>query len=201
MVLFSARMHGLNIRDVHVSVISAKAINVSVNTEAVELYYFHSAHYAISGNAIIVEACYVEGFGSMIAYLNNNFEIPINTQETQNYLLTVKIYYTNPQVFYETQNLQDELSGMFSTPFPGQIVLEDTMFERESVILFPNPVIDYLTFSEDVKQIRVHDMTGRIVRRFAQSTRNIDLSGLHSGIYFIDFSNERRKLRQIIAKK
>ena len=73
-ILISAQSFALNIRQIVVSRISDSAINISLDTEAKELYYFSSWDYEISKNTIVIEARFIEGFGSTIAFLNNNFE-------------------------------------------------------------------------------------------------------------------------------
>ena len=73
-ILISSQSFALNIRQIVVSRISDSAINISLDTEAKELYYFSSWDYEISENTIVIEARFVEGFGSTIAFLNNNFE-------------------------------------------------------------------------------------------------------------------------------
>ena len=202
MALFTSQIYALHIRDISISQISPNSINVSVNTEAVELYYFHSAQYTISGSTITIEACYVSGFGSTIEFLNNNFEIPIDTLQTANYTLTVKIYYTDLEVLFHEQNLEDEKTGLFSTPFSGTVVLNDRMLEKPPLILFPNPVKDYLSFSEKVIGVFLYDITGRIVKKFTEINNCIDLSDLQSGTYFIEFQNKQNRIfRRIIVKK
>ena len=64
----------LNIVNVSISNVPENMLQVSINTEAVELYYFDSWQYSISDNTIIIEALFIPGFGSTMAYLNNNFQ-------------------------------------------------------------------------------------------------------------------------------
>ena len=200
MALASIQMHALHIREIIVTRHSPNAINVAINTEAVELYYFHSARYTILENTITIEACYVAGFGSTIAFLNNNIVIPVHTERGANYRLTVKIYYTDQRVFYEEQNLQDEVSGLFYIPFSGQLILQDN--SSEMMVLFPNPVESFLTFSKPVRTISIYDTTGRIITGCTTMLSNyIDLSNLKTGIYFVEYIEHQQVHRKKIVKQ
>jgi len=97
------------IAQVSVSIVSEKELKISLTTEAVELYYFDSWQYSIVENTITVDALFIPGFGSTIAYLNNNFRIPMSTSQTEIYHLVVNVYYT----FYKAENLQDSVEGAF----------------------------------------------------------------------------------------
>lgn len=111
----SQNLFALNIYDVNISATSQNTINVSLNTEAVELYYYHSWQYHVSANKIAIEVFYIPGFGSLISPLNNNFVIPINTIGLTTYIIILKIFYTNTQCSF--QNLQDEMKCRFTTRF------------------------------------------------------------------------------------
>jgi hypothetical protein len=83
----------LHIHNIQIGQPSAQSINISLTTEAVELYYYDSWNYSITGNVITINAYFIEGFGSTISYLNNNFEVPLSVP--QNYLIVVRIFYTD----------------------------------------------------------------------------------------------------------
>lgn len=202
-ILLSQQAFALHIRDISISTLSAQSINVSVNTEAAELYYFHSGQYTISENTITLEACYVAGFGSTIEFLNNNFEIPVDPFQTAVYSLTVKIYYTDLHVFYDWQNLQDEITGTFSIPLSEpQILGNQALEQRSPPILFPNPTRGALTFSNQANTICIFDMTGRMVRNLLEETRCMNLSDLREGIYIVVFFNDRKqKFRKVIVRQ
>ena len=190
----------LNIQQLTVSSISDKAINVSLNTEAVELYYFHSWHYEISGTTISVEACFIPGFGSTIAFLNNNFEIPLNTIQNELFHLNVKVYYT----FYELENLQDTCEGVFSTPIsnlvllPISIALDTTEIE----LYYANPSNGKIQLSNKVDAIWVIDLMGKIVANFENICGEINLTNNSDGIYTLVYCvKQRYKNVRIILKK
>ena len=133
-------LYALEIHSIEISQISPKTINISLKTEATELYYFHSWQYSVSKNILTVQASFVSGFGSSIAYLNNNFEIPVNDLNAEEILLEVKIYYANQQQFFNPENLQDQWTTRFSLPLSQTINLENsTEFTHENTAWLPNP--------------------------------------------------------------
>jgi Secretion system C-terminal sorting domain len=197
---FYQHVVALNIQQIIVSSSSDKAINVSLNTEAVELYYFQSWRYEISGTTITVEACFISGFGSTIAYLNNNFEIPLNTIQSELFHLKVRVYYT----FYEPENLQDTCEGVFSTPFSSPVVLLTNIANEanENDLLFANPSNGRIVVSDKVDAILVIDISGKIVANFKNNNGEINITNSSDGIYtLVYFVKQRYKTARIILKK
>ena len=197
---FYQHVFALNIQQITVSSISDEAINVSLNTEAVELYYFQSWHYEISGTTITVEACFIPGFGSTIAFLNNNFEIPLNTIQSGLFHLNVKVYYT----FYELENLQDSCEGIFSIPISNLVVLpiNITNEANEKDLLFANPSNGKIQLSNKIDAIWVIDLTGKIVANFENKRGEINITNSSDGIYTIVYRvKQRYKTFKVILKK
>lgn len=98
----------INIHNIQVTQPTAQSINVSLTTEAVELYYFDSWNYSIQSNTITVNAYFIEGFGSTIAYLNNNFLIPLSVPQT--YVLVLRVFYTNNLHTFKTLEDSERLT-------------------------------------------------------------------------------------------
>ncbi len=186
----------LSIMQVSVSTVSEKMINVSVNTEAIELYYFDSWQYSLSENTITVEALFIPGFGSTIAYLNNNFQIPINTTQTEIYRLVVKAYYT----FYQSDYLQDERGGAFSTPFSNTITLSDITLDTPDG--FVNPSHGELELDAVIRNVWVFDSNGKLIATLKNRNGKIALYQYADGIYLIGyFKHQRYQTMKIILKK
>lgn len=106
----------MHIHQATVAQTSAQGISVSLTTEADELYYYQTWDYTIIGNVVMLNVYYVSGFGSTIAYLNNNFQIPIALP--QEYVLYVKVFYTDAS--HSFRNLKDarRMGFSFSRNFP-----------------------------------------------------------------------------------
>lgn len=111
-LLFSHSVFALNLHSVSVTPLSAQSINVALNTEATELYYFDTWNYSISGNIITLNVFFIEGFGSTIAYLNNNFQLSV--APGQSYTLYVRIFYTDVDHTFKT--LKDQTRLTFRMP-------------------------------------------------------------------------------------
>jgi hypothetical protein len=195
-LLFFQKANALNIAQVSISNVSEKMLNISLNTEAVELYYFDSWQYSISESTITVEALFIPGFGSKIAVLNNNFEIPMNTVQTEIYHLVVKVYYT----FYKPENLQDMRESAFSMPFSGTVVLSEATLHNSSG--FVNPVYDELLFEPKIQSVWVFDINGKFLGNFKNRNGKINLQAYTDGIYLISyFERQHYKTIKIILKK
>jgi hypothetical protein len=196
MLLPLQRIAALNIVNVSISNVSENMLHVSINTEAVELYYFDSWQYSISDNTITIEALFIPGFGSTIAYLNNNFQIPLNTSETEIYRLVVKVYYT----FYMMENLQDMMEGAFSTPFTDTVVWTETTLNSPNS--FINPSDGELLMDAQIRNVWIFDIHGKYIGNFKNRYGKISLQHYADGIYFVGyFKQQKYTTMKIILKK
>jgi hypothetical protein len=195
-VLPIQKASALNIANVSISNVAKKALQVSINTEAVELYYFDSWQYSISENTITIEALFIPGFGSTIAYLNNNFQIPLNTSETEIYRLVVKAYYT----FYKTENLQDIMEGAFSTPFSDTVIWTETALNTSNN--FVNPSDGELLMDANIRNVWIFDINGKYIGSFKNRNGKISLQNYADGIYLVGYFIQQKYITmKIILKK
>lgn len=190
------KVASLNIAKVSISNQFENILHVSINTEAVELYYFDSWQYSISENTITIEALFIPGFGSTIAYLNNNFQIPLNTSETEIYRLVVKVYYT----FYKTEDLQDMMEGAFSTPFSDTVVW--TQITLSSSNSFINPSDGELLMDVNISNVWIFDIHGKYIGNFKNRNGKISLRNYADGIYLVGYFKQQKYITmKIILKK
>lgn len=186
----------LNIANVSISNQFENILHVSINTEAVELYYFDSWQYSISDNTITIEALFIPSFGSTIAYLNNNFQIPLNTSETEIYRLVVKVYYT----FYKKENLQDMMEGAFSTPFSDTVVWTQTTLNTS--YSFVNPSDGELLMDANIRNVWIFDINGKFIGNFKNRNGKISLQHYTDGIYLVGYFKQQKYITmKIILKK
>jgi len=68
--------------------------------------------------------------------------------------------------------------------------------ELEFVMIYPNPTAGIVNFNKLREEIRVFDVDGKKVAQKVRSS-SVDLSGLPSGIYFIEADVERFKVALI----
>jgi len=193
-VLFAIMMasqlsFALEIHQIRISEISSGAINVSLDTEATELYYFHSSRSQVSGNTITIEAFYIEGFGSTIAYLNNNFEIPINPKRRMVYQLKVRVFYTTLRVLPNSGNLQDQWAGYFSTPLSAPTFLTNPSEDNPINFKVQNPNPGFINIGPQKMTLDIFDNSGKIIET-QKIQENIDFSHLPDGLYYFRFGNE-----------
>lgn len=71
-----------------------------------------------------------------------------------------------------------------------------------SLVLFPNPAQDVVSFIYDLKidKIEVVDLNGRtIATPFDQANKTIDVSGLQSGVYYVNvYSNNNKSIQKFL---
>jgi len=179
-------LQALEIHQVKITEISPTAINVSLDTEAEELYYFHSWRSKISGNNITIEAFYIEGFGSTIAYLNNNFAIPIVPGVRMVYRLNVRIYFKNLNTLRNFESLQDQWVGLFSTPLATPIFLTHAIENNPLNFKYQNPNPGFINIGLQNASVTIFDDQGKVVQK-EQAKENIDFSHLPNGLYYFKF--------------
>lgn len=56
---------------------------------------------------------------------------------------------------------------------------------KTKITFYPNPVKDILRFSEEVSDVKIRDISGKIVKQISNSSKNINLENLPKGIYII----------------
>jgi hypothetical protein len=73
----------------------------------------------------------------------------------------------------------------------GTLSSDDFSLNPQEEIVFPNPVQDNLLLSENVKDnfsgLRIYSTSGKLVATFKNLPPSLDLSGLSSGMYFVEF--------------
>jgi hypothetical protein len=199
-ILIHSESFALNIRQIVVSRLSDSAINISLDTEAKELYYFSSWDYEILENTIVLDAYFIEGFGSTIAFLNNNFEIPLDTLVAQTFYLIVNVYY----VYSQEDDLADSQSGFFTTPLENSLFLPENLSEEanQNELKFVNPSNGKLVTNVAVKDIYIVDEASKKSALQINDANVIDISNLSDGHYLLCYSiNGRYKTTRIILRK
>lgn len=69
---------------------------------------------------------------------------------------------------------------------------------KKKITIFPNPVKDILNFSEEVSNIKITDLSGKIVKQIPNSEKSINISKLKKGTYIITVTS---KSGDLINKK
>jgi hypothetical protein len=69
--------------------------------------------------------------------------------------------------------------------FNSSSLLVEDEIKTSSIFIYPNPVKDVLNFSEEVSDIKIIDVSGKIVLNFSSSKKILNLAFLPSGIYLL----------------
>ena len=193
----SQHIFALHIRDVSITNSPQNTIYISLNTEAVELYYYHSWQYHIINNKIAVEVFFIPGFGSIISPLNNHFDLPIPTTAPTTYLISVQVYYTNIQCSF--LELQDGFKTRFTTRRSHTTNFLKP-FSEEVYMPFPNPCNGIL-FIPQAEMFWIYDGLGRLVKR-ERFQEKADLNNLPNGLYIARYFNgEKYNTVKIMLRK
>jgi len=87
------------------------------------------------------------------------------------------------------QRFADEVEGMQCDPLPAIVLSSDQGEERKPLKVFPNPSSGSISFelSENTAQLRLIDITGKVVRQKVLNSglQHLDVSDLADGIYII----------------
>jgi len=68
---------------------------------------------------------------------------------------------------------------------------------QEKLLIFPNPVLDYLNFQESniyFAEIYIYNSRGEIIKRFGEGTERLSVEDLTSGIYFIKILTKQNQV-------
>ena len=76
-----------------------------------------------------------------------------------------------------------------------------TEIKVKSILVYPNPTIDYINFTEEIKSVKVFDMSGKLLQT-AWSVKQVDISNLRTGMYTVIIIDElgETKSTKIIKK-
>jgi hypothetical protein len=87
----------------------------------------------------------------------------------------------------------------------GFVVLSSENFVNNSFSIYPNPVKDILyidnSLNRNIEEIRVIDVTGKVVLEQKGNERNVNLSNLNPGFYMFLITSEGKTFTQKIIKE
>ena len=81
------------------------------------------------------------------------------------------------------------------------IILSNETFENSNFSVFPNPTNDFITiksfFIDSIKQIKIIDVSGKVILNKQNDFENINVLDLKSGLFFIEIKSENEKTTYI----
>ncbi len=181
----------------------ADAVNVRVENE-LSNYLDWSTFTPIGSN----HTYFTERNGNMVTFNFNNVNLPGTTNEPNSHGHIV--YKVKPvtalapgEIIYASSNIFFDFNAPIATNTVSTQIQQMSVAENwtDSVALYPNPSDNefYIQSISQIDAIFITDMTGKQVFRISASGNipRIDVSGLESGIYFVNITSEN----QMITKK
>ncbi|SHK09866.1 T9SS type A sorting domain-containing protein [Epilithonimonas mollis] len=77
-------------------------------------------------------------------------------------------------------------------------ILSATETEKKQIRLYPNPAKDFINFSDEVSNIKITDLSGKVIKQIPNSEKSINVSKLMKGTYIITAVS---KSGELITKK
>jgi len=73
--------------------------------------------------------------------------------------------------------------------------LNDNYLNKSNLLVYPNPVVNQLSFSEILNDIEIFNIYGKVVMPKIKSAKSISVSDLPNGIYFLNHKNGNVKFK------
>ncbi len=149
----------------------------------------------ISGNVIVLNACYYMIGAGAPQDLQNDFYIDI---PNGNYSLKVNLFISSDETICDYHSLEDSVTINFTRPIQGVVSLETSEIKKSDLQLFPNPGKDVINIdsSEKYDELKIYDVSGKIALSIQNPGDEINVSKLSNGIYFVELSNDKGKQRK-----
>jgi hypothetical protein len=175
-----------------------------------EVFIEDSANYFMSDMEIAEGSQQYWSYPSWPSHLDHF----IITNEFENYIsdpaysietLLIEDYLDNGFSEYES-NMSDHRPVAIQFPFtPLALGISDKLaYQDLSISLYPNPASDvvFITSDETIDQLRIYDQLGNvIIVKDNNISKTINLSGLSSGIYILEFKIKNDLLRKKLIKQ
>ena len=118
--------------------------------------------------------------------------------------LLIKFTAPNLLTIYGTYNSilgNSSYMGLSRIILNGNLSVDQNQSSKSDITVYPNPVTDYIIFSEEIQYAKIYDMSGKLVKALGSNSRaNID--NLQSGIYMVIITDKlgKTKSTKIIKK-
>lgn len=165
-----------------------------------DIYYMETAvcghkmiwtDYALSGDSFLIQEILEEDFSECTNPDNTFFQ---------------QIYFNgfmyNKEFNYEIMELENDIrhlildSGFYHMTFTDtQMSIND--FQLKPLQIYPNPTKDFLHFSESLKDIKVYDLSGKLIKTQSNSVEKLNVIDFPKGTYILSGTSESRDKIQL----
>ena len=81
---------------------------------------------------------------------------------------------------------------------PATLSNEDISLAKDFLQLYPNPTSSSFTLSQEVQEVRLFDVTGKLVQKFSKNViknNTYEVNNLNKGIYFIRIKDKNNQIQ------
>lgn len=117
---------------------------------------------------------------------NNTFQILWSFPNTGFGSLISHLFFYNNYVFFRVNANSSLPEGLYKLDLS---TLSNQEFSNTKTIFSPNPTTSQITFSQEVSNLEIFDITGKKVKTFENSTTTYNVDNLEKGIYLLKGKN------------
>lgn len=179
------------------------ALDVSKNTALIQLLCSNNQLTAldVSKNTNLIDlSCYNNQLGSL------------DIKNGKNNIMTYMYAYNNPSLAcIQVDNVTNAnsytgggrwLKNETASYSTNCSAMSTTDITKNQIIAYPNPVKDLLNFSEEVSNIKIADISGKVVKQISTTGKSINVANLKNGVYIISAKTKSGKdINQKIIKE
>lgn len=136
----------------------------------------------LSKTGILFYALYCRNNQLTSLNLKNGYNAKIDRMYSYNNPILACIQVDNPAASNNYDYWQKDATASYNTNC-GYLSVNG--IEKIQVKIFPNPVKDTLSFSEEVSDIKILDLSGKVVKQVSNLGKSINVSKLAKGTYII----------------
>ena len=202
----SAQYQYVYITGLNITQLDAWQLKVNLKAESLSLSTYNSYETEINGNVVTLKVCFNIYFAAMGSEHDKEFFVDI-PDNPGNYTFKVEIYAAEIGVcIYDDVHLQDTATLEYTNPFTGTIYLSDNdvQVNGKDLKIYPNPSNGILNIEASTKpeKVSVFDASGKKVFQAENPGKQINVSHLQNGVYYLEVIANRDKIRKkLIIRK
>ncbi len=134
----------------------------------------------------------------------NNWEVIFGPDNTDQNILFYDIYMNDDYVWatgwYGTI-LRWDVPSYKSMMYGSAMNIQD--INNSNINIYPNPAIDMININEDISDIKIYDITGKVVfeSNKNETTKSIDISSFKQGTYIVSMNKNSEITKEMLIKK